>query len=92
MIVGVPPASHTGASGGMEVDLLEGSGSVVRAFESKSGQTVVPSHVAHLRALLTRWDGHTTLEPYLVHGGDTRQTVHGVHVLPWTALSKIACG
>ena len=87
-----PRLSHLRASGGMEVDLLEESGMVVRAFESKSGQTVVPSHAEHLKALLAQWDDHATLEPYLVHGGDTRRTMHGVRALPWTELSTITCG
>lgn len=84
-----PRLSHLRATGGLEVDLIEEHGSEVWAFESKSGQTVLPTHVQHLLSLQEQWPATTTLHPHIVYGGDSTRRIREIPVVPWSSLSTI---
>lgn len=88
----VPALQHVRAAGGLEVDLLASAGQQLWALEVKSGRTITPEHVRHLesfRDLVSTSNAGFDVRSVLLHGGETRSTIRGCEVIPWSALPEL---
>ncbi len=76
---------------GHEVDVLIEQGDRLIPVEIKSGQTVTQDSFANLE----RWveiAGSAARRPWLVYGGEARQSRAEVEVVPWRDLPSIDVG
>lgn len=75
-------------STGHEIDLLADEGTLHRALEIKSGQTIQPSFFDGLDFYMNL--PHTTehVKPYLIYGGDETQLRAKAEVMTWKTLSS----
>ena len=76
---------------GNEVDVLVDQGLALVPLEIKSGQTISSDYFTALRKWLA-WAGPEAGQPYLVYGGDERQTRADVEVVPWRGVAGVAEG
>ena len=74
---------------GHEVDILVEQGATLIPVEVKSGQTVVPDFFANLESW-SRIAGQAGGRPWLVYGGDRRQSRSSAEVLPWQEIGDLA--
>ncbi|MBM4044619.1 MAG: ATP-binding protein [Planctomycetes bacterium] len=77
--------NHTGE----EIDLIADHGEKLLPVEIKAGSTIAADWFEPLR----RWQalaGAATEPPWLVYGGDQRQTRSGVEALPWRQIAELA--
>lgn len=75
--------------GGHEVDILVEQGATLIPVEVKSGQTVVQDFFANLESW-SKIAGEAGGPPWLVYGGDRRQSRTNVEVLPWREIGDLA--
>jgi hypothetical protein len=71
-----------------EVDVLIDQGTSLIPVEVKSGQTVVPELFRGLESW-SRIAGEEGGRPWLVYGGDRRQSRSDVEVLPWNQIGAL---
>lgn len=74
--------------GGHEVDVLVEQGATLVPVEVKSGQTVVPDFFGNLESW-SRIAGEAGGRPWLVYGGDRRQSRANAEVLPWREIGDL---
>ena len=75
--------------GGHEVDVLVDQGTTLLPVETKSGQTIAPDFFDSLM----RWRelaGTAAGRPWLVYGGDQRQSRTAAEVLPWRGIGELS--
>jgi len=75
--------------GGREVDVVIEQGATLVPVEVKSGRTVVPDFFDNLESW-TKIAGEAGGRPWLVYGGDRRQSRKDVEVLPWREVGELA--
>jgi predicted AAA+ superfamily ATPase len=83
---------HYREARGAEIDLLMPSPTELVAVEAKSGATIQPDFLKHLRTFDARLDTLSTrpkLTPRLVYGGDQKQHRSGVDCLDWRSLHAV---
>ena len=73
---------------GHEVDIVIEQGSTLVPVEIKSGQTLNPDFFRGLDRW-TRMAGETSGRPWLVYGGDRRQSRTDVEVVPWQQIDEL---
>lgn len=74
---------------GHEVDVVIEQGPTLVPVEVKSGQTVVPDFFESLKSW-TKIAGEAGGRPWLVYGGDQRQSRSSAEVLPWREIEELA--
>jgi len=74
---------------GHEVDVVIEQGAALIPVEVKSGKTVVPDFFDNLESW-TKIAGEAGGRPWLVYGGDRRQSRKDVEVLPWREVGELA--
>lgn len=74
---------------GHEVDVVIEQGPTLVPVEVKSGQTVVPDFFESLKSW-TEIAGEAGGRPWLVYGGDQRQSRSSAEVLPWREIEELA--
>ncbi len=77
------------ARSGLEVDALIERGNTLVPVEVKSGQTVVPDFLKRLEQWL-ELAGDVSGRPWLIYGGDRRQSRSRIEVLPWRDIAELA--
>ena len=74
---------------GQEIDVVAEHGQRLLPVEIKSGSTVASDWFMSLR----KWcdlAGDVAETPYLVYGGDQRQSRDTIEVLPWREIDQLA--
>ena len=74
---------------GHEVDVVVEQGATLIPVEVKSGKTVVPDFFDNLESW-TKIAGETGGRPWLVYGGERRQSRANAEVLPWREIGDLA--
>lgn len=72
-----------------EVDVVVEQGATLVPIEVKSGKTVVPDFFSNLESW-SKIAGEAGGRPWLVYGGDQRQSRAKVEVLPWREIGELA--
>jgi len=74
--------------GGQEVDFIVEHGTDVHAIEVKSGMTVRPAMLTSLKNTMALW-GNDDIQGWVVYGGNMREKLHGITVLPWSEIGSL---
>jgi predicted AAA+ superfamily ATPase len=88
------PAStfHYRETRGAEIDAVVDGSSTLRLVEAKSGATFATDMLTPLRRTLPlarSRAGSRAVEPYVVHGGERRETHAETTVLPWSMIQDV---